>query len=94
MAISGLEKIVGKEIIRVVVKERDNAPRWQLYLLFSDNTYFEIYSNEQFTATKDVDRGGIEDVRRYMDGIVVLDAASSRDQEKLRLQPPITTMIQ
>ena len=99
VSIRGLEKIVGKEISRIVLKERDKTPKWQLFLLFSDNTYFELYSDEPFATTKDVDRGGIDEVTRYLDGTIVFDAVARTDAEGLNVlelqgMAPITSKIQ
>jgi hypothetical protein len=63
----GIRNIVGKTISGVVVKEADRLPRSQIYLLFSDGTYFEIYSGSgDMSGAGGVDVGGIEEVRRYM----------------------------
>jgi|CXWL01.1.fsa_nt_gi hypothetical protein len=63
----GIRNIVGKTISGVVVKEADRLPRSQIYLLFSDGTYFEIYSGSgDMSGAGGVDVGGIEKVRQYM----------------------------
>ena len=38
----------------------------QLFLIFEDDTYFEIYSDSQLSASKGVDKGGMETVRKYV----------------------------
>lgn len=59
--------ILGKTIKAVIVKERQSAPRAQLFIVFSDDTYYEFYcAGNWISATGGVDRGGIEAVRRYM----------------------------
>ncbi len=59
--------IIGKRIKGIVVKERSQNPRTQLFLIFSDNTYFEFYSsNGNIVATGGVDKGGLQEVREYM----------------------------
>ncbi len=35
--------------------------------MFSDNTYYEIYADSEMFLTKGIDRGGIQEVRKYMD---------------------------
>jgi hypothetical protein len=70
---SGVKDIVGKRIIGVVVKslERGNAANDQVFLIFDDNTYFEFYGD--FSCTSAVDRGGIDEVRRYMSSSYKID---------------------
>lgn len=59
--------ILGKTIKAVIMKERQDAPRAQLFLVFSDDTYYEFYcAGNWISATGGVDSGGIEAVRRYM----------------------------
>ncbi len=42
----GIKEILGKTITGVVVKARDGVPRSQVFLLCSDNTYFELYCHD------------------------------------------------
>ncbi len=59
--------ILGKTIKAVIVKVRDGTPRTQLFLIFSDDTYYEFYGDGNWVcATGGVDSGGVEAVRRYM----------------------------
>jgi hypothetical protein len=61
---SAICKIVGKTIAAVVVKEADRAPQTQVFLVFDDDTYFEIYSIEgDINCAGGVDIGGLEVVR-------------------------------
>ena len=63
----GIRQIVGKTISGVVVKEADRLPRMQVYLLFTDGTYFEIHSGSgDMCWASRLDVGGIERVREYM----------------------------
>ena len=63
----GIRQIVGKTISGVVVKEADRLPRMQVYLLFTDGTYFEIYSGSgDMSWASCLDVGSIERVREYM----------------------------
>ena len=39
-----LQNIVGKQIKGVVVTEGESDPRSQVFLIFSDETYYEFYS--------------------------------------------------
>lgn len=61
------DKIVGKQIKGVVIKEAYPSPDAQIFILFADNTYFEIYGGEMHGA-KDVYKGGLEEVKSYMAG--------------------------
>lgn len=66
----GMEKIIGKTISGVIVKENNygGSPRAQLFLMFDDDTYYEFYvSGDKLNSTSDIDMGSRADVRRYMD---------------------------
>ena len=62
----GLPRLLGKRICGVVVKEGDRLPRMQVFLIFDDDTYYEIYTDSTIYGTGGIDRGGIEQVRQYM----------------------------
>lgn len=63
----GIRDVVGKTISGVVVKEADRLPRTQIFLLFTDGTYFEIYSGSgDISGAGGIDVGGIDKVRQYM----------------------------
>ncbi len=74
---NGLEQIIGKTIKTVAV----NEGRGQVFLIFSDGTYFELYpaSERRVNWTSGVDRGGLEEVRHYVHGekLVVIDGSGS-----------------
>jgi hypothetical protein len=58
--------IVGKTIAHVVVKKRPGQPRSQLFLLFTDGTYYEFFSPEgDLEGASAIDQGGLAEVRRY-----------------------------
>ena len=40
----GLPQLLGKRICGAVVKEGDRLPRMQVFLIFDDDTYYEILS--------------------------------------------------
>ena len=63
-----VKDIVGKKITGVVVREATwrSPPQTQLFLIFSDGTYYEFYSDSNITGTGGVDKGGIEEVKKYM----------------------------
>jgi len=60
-----LPYLVGKTIEHVVVKE-GKGPPGQLFLVFTDGTYYEFYFDGSITGRRDVEVGGLEDVRAYM----------------------------
>jgi hypothetical protein len=61
---SQIREILGKKISGVVVKEGEDEPKTQIFLLFSDGTHYEFYGI--IHGTGGVDRGGIKEVRQYM----------------------------
>jgi hypothetical protein len=71
----GLSQTVGKTISGVVVKNRKDGCYtgqlcFQVFLLFSDNTYYEFYNDARFTGCSGVDRGGAEEVRDYIKDVM------------------------
>ncbi len=68
-----LQNIVGKQIKGVVVTEGESDPRSQVFLIFSDETYYEFYSPCAISWTSPAYRGGLEEVKNYMphQGIIV-----------------------
>ena len=72
----GLAQILGRTIAHVLVKERGTTPRSQVFLVFTDGTYYEFYCTEgNISPTSAAYRGGVEDVRAYMpSGAVVFEA--------------------
>ena len=65
----GVKKLIGKRIKGVVAKKRRESPQYQIFLIFSDNSYYEFYtsncSNEIFTISG-LQKGGLKKVREYM----------------------------
>lgn len=64
-----VKNIIGKEITGVFVREASSwqyRPQTQLFLIFSDGTYYEFYSDSNITGAGGVDKGGIEEVKKYM----------------------------
>jgi hypothetical protein len=55
--------LLGKRIVGVIRREGPREPRAQLFLMFDDGTYFELYGDSIHLAGG-VDRGGIAAVRR------------------------------
>jgi hypothetical protein len=60
--------IIGKRIKGVVAKKRlGGGPHYQLFLIFSDETYFEFWSPKDcIIAAGGIDKGGFKAVRKYM----------------------------
>ncbi|HWE42942.1 MAG TPA: hypothetical protein VG432_10570 [Gemmatimonadaceae bacterium] len=61
--------IIGKTIEHIVVKEGDRQPRSQVFLVFTDGSYYEFYSaTGAIVGAGGLDVGGIEAVRGYLPG--------------------------
>jgi hypothetical protein len=66
---SAVREIVGRTIAGVVVKEGDGKgpPSSQVFLLFSDGTFYEFYSSfNEVIGVGGVCKGSLNDVRKYM----------------------------
>ncbi len=59
------EDLLGRRIKGVVVKESQRHPENQVFLLFSDGTYFEFYG-ASMRGANGICWGDLESVRRYM----------------------------
>ena len=60
-----IRQIIGKTISGVIVKKSDRYPTSQVFLLFSDDTYYELYG-DHIKGSGGVDRGGRGAVLRYL----------------------------
>lgn len=60
-----IKKIVGKRIHGVVVKE-GHGPASQVFLVFDDDTHYELYAETEIHGIKGIDTGGMDTVRAYM----------------------------
>jgi len=49
-------------ISAVYCREKNTSPKAQIFLLFDDDTYFEIYSSDHLSATNGVDKGDLKEV--------------------------------
>ena len=47
----GLSQLLGKRICGAVVKEGDRLPRMQVFLIFDDDTYYEVYTDSMIYGT-------------------------------------------
>ena len=59
-----LNEMQGKTISQVMIAEGPKRPRNQVFLLFTDGTFFEIYSDEQIKGTS-IDTGGIDEAKTH-----------------------------
>lgn len=58
------EKILGKTISGVCVRRNKSNPIGQVFLVFNDDTYFELYSYEYIKGAGGVDKGDMDKVLR------------------------------
>lgn len=62
---SSIRSLIGKNITGVIVKQ-GGPVRQQVFLVFSDNTYFEFYSSDRMGYSGSLTAGDAQDVREYM----------------------------
>ena len=62
---SGIADVVGKQISGVVVATNARSPQQQLFLMFADGTYLEIWGSS-FTCAGGLDRGGSAEAIEYV----------------------------
>jgi len=62
----GVRDIIGKTIVGVVAAENTRSPTTQLFLAFSDGTYFEIWG-DTFTGAGGLDQGSTLDIVKYVE---------------------------
>lgn len=78
-------KLTGRAIEGVIIKERkEGDPKWQIFLVFDDGHYFEIYGGDGFVrGAKGLDEGWPEDVRKYMstEGKITFDSCSDLEND-------------
>jgi len=84
MAIKGIDEITGKTIERVIVKRKKGAPGYgfgmQVFLLFTDHTYYEIFSDWLIGFTGRVYEGGREEVLRYVSDAMEVEYEAYLDE--------------
>ena len=70
-------KLIGKTISGVVIKKHKgdrNSPSEQLFLLFDDDTYFEIYvASGGLCIAGAVESGGRADVHKYLEDVTEVE---------------------
>lgn len=77
----GAQEILGKTISGVVIKRgKGRPPASQLFITFTDGTYFEFYSDGLIVPSGGVDAGTLDNVRKYLSEIteVVFEAYPRR----------------
>ena len=68
MTNSAIDGIVGKRINGVIVKECPTPPRAQIFLMFDDRSFYEIWSSVEISSASGLDGGGREEAVSYMAG--------------------------
>ena len=59
-----LKQIIGKTIAGIVAREGAGAgPRYQLFVIFTDNTYLEFYGDMGWSTR--LETGDVETVKQY-----------------------------
>lgn len=59
-----LKQTLGKTIAAIVIRESVGAgPRDQIFVVFTDNTYIELYGDMGWSSTLEV--GDLDTVKRY-----------------------------
>lgn len=61
---SGISQIIGRTISSVAVIQNNHAPSNQVFLVFTDGTYYEFWGNE-FSCAGGIDQGGMEAALDY-----------------------------
>jgi len=54
-----IQEIIGKTIKGVVVAKGLRGPQSQLFLIFRDNTFYEIYSDDNISGASQAKKGDI-----------------------------------
>lgn len=63
---SGVGDIIGKSISQVVVAESSTRPKEQVFLIFSDGTYLELYG-DSFNCAGGLNNGDVTDAKQYVE---------------------------
>ena len=81
----GVCLIVGKTIERVIVKRHKEdwiRPAVQVFLIFTDGTSYEIYSADGIGLPSGLDKGGREEVLRYLSNEMEVTCEGFLDENK------------
>ena len=93
MVKTAVADIIGKTITGMVFKkgrELTTQPYHQLFLLFSDGTYYELYTANPpgIMTTGGVDKGGLDEVLAYGEHMLVEYVAVLGPDGKVSVKPP------
>ena len=96
----GIRKVLGKTISGIVVAGNDKEPKIQLFLTFTDGTFFEIWGNS-FDCCSELDSGGVSEVKRYAEShgatiqktIVMMQDEQSLRKSKKQMKPGKTGLM-
>ena len=58
-------KVVGKQISGVIISKHDDSPRDQVFLVFNDGTYYELYGSD-IGGCNDIDKGTFDDLSEFV----------------------------
>ncbi len=59
------EEMLDRSLHGVIVKKGRSDPRWQIYFVFEDGTYFELYIGEHdFSVSDGLREGTMETIKR------------------------------
>ena len=61
-----IKKIIGKTIKGVAVGEGSRGTQSQIFLIFTDNTFYEIFSENHISVTSGLKKGGINAVLKSL----------------------------
>ncbi len=72
-----LGEVIGKTISGAYCRENNDTPRRQIFIVFDDDTYIEIYSAQSaMSLAQGVDKGDLDFIRNkiHREGEVVFDS--------------------
>jgi len=61
-----IKKIIGKTIKGVAIGEGQRGPQSQIFIIFTDNTFYEIYSENHISVASGLKQGGINAVLKSL----------------------------
>lgn len=61
-----IKKIIGKTIKGVVIGEGKRGPQSQIFFIFTDNSFYEIFSENHISTTSGLKNGGINAVLKSL----------------------------
>lgn len=64
---NSFKRVIGKRIHGLVVAAHPESPRRQVFLIFDDGSFYELFGDD-ISGCKGIDRGGLDEVRAYLRG--------------------------